>query len=350
MTNENGQDGAVSPRQENEQRFQYLLNATPDAVLVHDLDGQFICCNDVFCASYGYTRDELRVIRPWDIAGIVNYEPMVAHWREMVPGEPTLVEVLNRRKDNSMFPAEVRLVGIRVGEQGRIVAFSRDLTSQKRAEEAIRAQERDRLAHEIHDTLASDLTAIAVQLEAARNVVAPQPHEAAVHVEAALRLAREGLRETRRLLRLLRSEIRETSDLDEVLRQFVGIRSSGRTERFQFILQGRPYPLAGGMESLLLRVGQEAITNAMKHAHAREISVILAYNPSLISLHIQDDGQGCDLERLGRPGEGMGVRGMMERVDQIGGTLFLRSAPGCGTILTVTVPVRHSQRGNAVER
>jgi PAS domain S-box-containing protein len=319
---------------------------------VHDLDGRFLYVNDAVCARHGYSREEFMAMHPWDFAVNVNQQSMMANLRAMVPGDPILIEDLHRCKDGSTFPVEARSVRFRDGGRDLIVAFVRDITSRRRVEDTLRMQERNRLAQDIHDTIASGLTAIAVQLEAARQVIRTISDDVAVHVDNALQTARESLLETRRSLQVLGQPVAlGKGDLAEALRQLVGSRSSGRQEKLLFVLRGRPHPLPGGMEDHLLRIGQEALTNVLKHANATQVLVVLVYNPCDLILSIEDDGRGYDPERPIIPeeegqGEKMGLSGMRDRAEQIGAKLVLRSVPGSGTTVTVTVPIPLSPDGS----
>lgn len=330
--------------------FQRLAELAPDAVFVHGLDGRFVYVNDAACASLGYSRDELLSLHPWDFVVNDSREYILALWQEMAPGIPVLAEGLFRCKDGATFPAEVRLARFEDAGRDWIVAFCRDLSSRRRAEDALRNQERNRMARDIHDTLAHGLTAIAVQLEAARQVIRTSPDEGAVHVDNALRLARESLREARRSVRALRPEALESGDLVEALRQLVGCRAVGRPEQFKFRLHGQPRPLPGDLEAHLLRIGQEALTNVLKHAHSANVLVEIGYGLCEVRLHIVDDGQGCDLGWRGDESEGVGLTGMKERAEQIGARLVLCSSPGRGMSVTVTVPVPPLVQGDADAR
>ena len=122
-------------------------------------------------------------------------------------------------------------------------------------------------------------------------------------------------------------------------------RSAGRPEKFHFRLHGRPRPLPGDTEAHLLRVGQEALTNVLKHARAANVLVELGYGDCEVRLHVEDDGQGFDPEA--GQGEGIGLTGMKERAEQMGVRLVIRSSPGSGTAVTVTVPVPPDPEGES---
>ncbi len=96
-----------------------------------------------------------------------------------------------------------------------------------------------------------------------------------------------------------------------------------------------------------MRVGQEALTNVLKHARAANVLVELHYSGCEVRLHVEDDGQGFDTARADDPVQGVGLTGMRERAEQIGGRLILRSSPGGGVAVTVTVPIPPDPEGHA---
>jgi PAS domain S-box-containing protein len=320
-----------------ERQFRRLVELAPDAVFLHGLDGKFVYVNDAACAILGYSRDELLSMCPWDFVTNDSRDDILGLWRGMPPGVPVMVEGLFRRKDGATLPAEVRLSRFEDAGRDWIAAFCRDIAARRKTEDALRSEERSRMARDIHDTLAHGLTAIAVQLEAARHVIGIKPDEVAVHVGNALQLARDSLREARRSMRALRPEALESGDLADALQQLVGCRSTGRPEKFHFRLHGRPRPLPGDTEAHLLRIAQEALTNVLKHARAANVVVELAYGDGEVRLHIEDDGNGFNPDD--GQSEGVGLTGMKERAEQMGVRLVIRSSLGSGTAVTVTVPV-----------
>jgi signal transduction histidine kinase len=197
--------------------------------------------------------------------------------------------------------------------------------------------ERSRLAREIHDTLAQDLVGISLQLESAAETLQADPVSARRHVDRARSLVHEGLTEARRSVWQLRHDSLEERGLAEAL-------SSAVQERL-----GRPVPvhirgsarrLSEEVESNLLRIGQEAVTNAAAHAGAKEIELELAYDADSVNLSVRDDGRGFDplAEAAAGPGH-FGLQGMRERTERLGGSFDVSSHPGRGTRIRVRVPV-----------
>ncbi len=202
-------------------------------------------------------------------------------------------------------------------------------------------QERQRMAGEIHDTLAQGLTGIVTQLEAAEQALDDQSAGVRRHLDTARRLARESLAEARRSVQALRPQPLEAVQLPEAVAQVAarwahdtGIAATATTT-------GAPRPLHPEVEVTLLRAAQEAFTNAARHARPSAVSLTLSYMEDLVSLDVHDDGAGFDptvLRSNGSPG-GYGLTAMRERLARLAGTLDLESAPGAGTTLAVSIPL-----------
>jgi signal transduction histidine kinase len=197
--------------------------------------------------------------------------------------------------------------------------------------EAGRMAERQRLATDIHDTLAQGFTSILMLIQAAQADLDGSHPRAGRHLDLAARTARENLAEARVLVQDLAPAQLDGGTLPDALRrlsQAPGVDAS-------FGLSGAPRPLPMATEVVLLRVCQEALANVRKHAGARSAAVRLDYDPDAIRLEVSDDGAGFDPARVNG---GYGLRGMRTRVAEAGGTLTVRSAPGAGTHVSAMVP------------
>jgi signal transduction histidine kinase len=201
-------------------------------------------------------------------------------------------------------------------------------------------EERTRLAHEIHDTLAQGLTGIVVQLEAAEEALAETPVEARTHMTRARQLARDSLAEARRSVRALRPQALTDSDLPTALPRLVAQVTAQTPLRAQVQVHGTPRPLLPTVESALLRISQEALTNTMKHAEARTVHLALTFDTAAVCLRVTDDGQGFDPSQAAQH-EGFGLISMRERAERIGGRFTLISQPAQGTAVRVVVPMAH---------
>ncbi|XVQ11109.1 sensor histidine kinase [Spirillospora sp. CA-255316] len=194
------------------------------------------------------------------------------------------------------------------------------------AREAGVDDERRRLAAEIHDTIAQGLAGIVTQLQAAEDTADP------AHVRRAHALARESLREARRSVQNLAPAHLEHDTLPEALKKIVTTHpTAGLT------VTGTVEPLHEEIEATLLRIAQEALANATRHAGADRVGVTLSYMDDEVTLDVRDDGRGFT-----RPTRGFGLNGMRERAERVLGTLEIESEPGQGTAVSARVPlVRH---------
>lgn len=210
-------------------------------------------------------------------------------------------------------------------------------------------EERNRLAREIHDTLAQGFTGIVLQLEAAEQAMAVDVEGAMEHVARARVLARESLSEARRSVWDLRPSPLDRRGLIAAIQQEVDRFASAAGGRVAATFTHPPFlpVLAPTLETALLRIAQEALQNVRLHAHASEVEVAIAAEGDTIELRITDDGVGIGgSARSGSHGSGFGLVSMRERAQLAGGTLAVRSETGRGTSIEVTVPL-HPAHANA---
>ncbi|GAB1819100.1 sensor histidine kinase [Herbidospora sp. RD11066] len=204
------------------------------------------------------------------------------------------------------------------------------------AREAGVLDERQRMAREIHDTLAQGLTGIITQLQAAEQLhEVPEPWRRPF--DAVKGLARESLNEARRSVDALRPAPLETARLSEALADVAARWSALQGIPVEVVTTGTVRPLDAETESGLLRTAQEALANVARHADARRVGVTLSYLEGEVALDVRDDGKGFDLSR---PGEGFGLAIMRQRVEALAGSLSVESEPGGGTGISACVPWR----------
>jgi signal transduction histidine kinase len=197
--------------------------------------------------------------------------------------------------------------------------------------EAGRLAERQRLAADIHDTLAQGFTSVLMLIQAAQADLDGSPPRARRHLELAAAAARENLGEARALVGALSPAQLEGSTLPDALRRLSQVPGTPES----FTLSGTPRALPMATEVVLLRVCQEALANARKHAHANCVTVRLGYQPDAVRLEISDDGAGFEPDQVSG---GYGLGGMRTRVAEAGGTVTVCSQPGAGTQVSALVP------------
>jgi signal transduction histidine kinase len=198
--------------------------------------------------------------------------------------------------------------------------------------------ERQRMAREIHDTLAQGLTGIITQVQAARNAT-DRPADWRRHLDNAVDLARESLSEARRTVRAVGPEPLDGAGLPEALADVVERWSGRHGVRAELHTTGTVRPLHPEVEVALLRTAQEALANVAKHAGASRVGLTLSYLADLVTLDVRDDGVGFDPDRVHGDGDGgFGLTVMRQRVGRLAGTLEIESEPGAGTAVFAGVP------------
>ena len=203
-------------------------------------------------------------------------------------------------------------------------------------------EERNRMARDIHDTLAQGFTGVIVQLESAEDAMACcRRKEANEHLRRASDLARRSLNEARRSVHALRPEALQRDNFWEALKGIVKNTTAGTNLHTRFELRGKLRHLSPLWQENLLHIGQEALTNALKHARPRNFETRLIFNSKAFRLELRDDGNGF---RTKDQHDGLGLAGMHERAEQMGGMLKVASARGNGTAIVVTVPYNHESR------
>jgi signal transduction histidine kinase len=198
------------------------------------------------------------------------------------------------------------------------------------------SRERNRLARELHDTLAHSLSGIAVQLEAVKALWEDDPEQARAMVEQSLESARGGLSEARRAIQALRASPLEQLGLEAALHQL----GEDATERAGFpvlvSVADNVGELDPELENVVYRIADEALTNASRHSVASQVTLDLTRRAGKVRLVVADDGAGFDRDAPVPDGH-IGLKGMTERAEMVGGILELSSEPGSGTTVTFEV-------------
>jgi signal transduction histidine kinase len=197
-------------------------------------------------------------------------------------------------------------------------------------------EERNRLAREIHDTLAQGFVGVIRQLEVAKRMVDKDTAEANKHLDQAETLARYSLNEARRSVISLRQSLVKRVSLPEAIRDEASRFSEINDIPVNVNVSGQPVELKADDEESLLRVFQEAITNIGRHSSASMVDVDLSYNDGSIDLSIHDNGVGFNT-RMKKQGS-FGIIDMKERVNLLKGKIKIESKPGRGTTVTIRVP------------
>jgi signal transduction histidine kinase len=280
----------------------------------------------------------------WERRGIrsVLLIPLVA------PGNTQVGLLTATFRKRRRFSRSVVRAYLTVGAQAALALENMRLIEEARrtGRETGLLDERQRLAREIHDTLAQGFTGIITNLTAAQMAQPPVAADASStrHLRDAERIARESLAEARRLVWALRPESLDRRSLSEALRRLAEEWSEETGVQAHAATTGTPRPLLPETEVALLRTAQEALTNIRKHAQASRVNVTLSYMDDRVALDVVDDGVGFDHARMKSSVEahgagGFGLVAMRERIEQLGGALVVESAPGEGTALAAELPV-----------
>jgi PAS domain S-box-containing protein len=207
----------------------------------------------------------------------------------------------------------------------------------EQSQQAAVLAERNRMARDVHDTLAQGFTGVIVQLEAAEYAISEgDRRDADRHLRRAGELARTSLSEARRSVHALRPQALEQDNFWQALKGIIKSTTVGTALHTTFETQGKVPVLPPAWQENLLRIGQEALSNTLKYAHARNFRTRLISDPKELLLELRDDGNGFQVKERH---DGIGLTGMRERAEEMGGELKIVSSRGKGTTVTAILPL-----------
>lgn len=250
-------------------------------------------------------------------------------------------EIREREKLTAELEQAKKQLSLRVDE--RTEELNLEISARKESEVRFKAVigERTRLAQELHDGLQQGLTGVALQLDTASRLRERAPEQSMHHLELARTLMRQTHADLRSSVWNLRSRSQDDFSLVEALRQSAERLTEGTGVQVEVRQTGEIPPLSELQEENLLRIGQEALTNALKHSGSQRIEIHLAISGEVLSLGVQDRGIGFRTELARGPEQGhFGLSGMGERAQRIGGTLTIHSEPGQGTLIEAKLPLQ----------
>ncbi len=237
---------------------------------------------------------------------------------------------------------ENRLVMLQRSQHEQLIEANQKLREYALASEKLaQTQERNRIARELHDTLAHTLSSSSVQLEAIKALFDRNPAEAKKMLSKTLEITKNGLSETRRALVDLRASELEAYGLTQAIRNVVSSAAERAGFETEFHLEKDLDMLPEDITHCLYRCAQEAIENTLRHANAKKVIVSLMAEDDEAVLSIRDNGKGFDPQELGK--EHLGIRGMRERVEMLGGKLTIESTKKQGAEIKITLKRNHDQ-------
>ena len=266
----------------------------------------------------------------------------IVAWTVMVSRKNATLRFLVREREKAQLELQQAhdLLEQRVKERTEELKFQ--ITARREAELQFKAvlTERTRLAQELHDTVEQTLTGIALQLDTAAKLYESKPGKALNHLELARNLMSKSQIEMRRSVWDLRRRALEQFDLAGALQESVRQITRGTHIQVELETIGLVRALPEVVELNLLRIGQEALTNVIKHSKASRVKIELVFGPQQVVLQIKDNGKGFTLENCLGPDDGhFGLQGMSERAKRIGGQFVPASESGKGTTVRVGVPL-----------
>ena len=339
------------------QRLAAIVSSSNDAILSQARDRTILSWNAAAEGLFGWSAQEalgrsaLFVVPPEHVDDLVALGDRVWAGERVEP-----VEISYRRRDGTPFPTQVTLSPIRdeYNQIGAISVMIRDITERKAAETALRdystrlqtlsrrlidAQERERavIARELHDQTGQVLSVLKLTLQIARRDA--RARQVAPHLDEALQHIDTALQQVRTLSYSLRPPQLDDLGLVAALRNFADRIGGAAGLALHYDIQAPPR-LSGQAAIACFRVAQEAITNVVRHAAAKNLWIGLACDDEL-RLEVRDDGKGCDMIEVRRRalrGDSMGVVNMEERTLLGGGRIDLASSPGSGTVVRANFP------------
>ena len=294
--------------------------------------------NAALARSLGYSSEELRQMSLYDI---------VAHDRESIDlnverivaeGSRFIGERRYRRRDGTLADVEVSVSAVPYGGREVMSVVAHDITERKRSEEVLREAreaERNRIARDLHDDILQDIVYALQEIQVAQILAEDGGPPGLEEAADALRRSVEGLRGAIFELRLKEALDRSFVSSLEILLDLNRRMARGRYELDLVADDAFPRNLPEKTGRELVRIVQEALANARRHAQPRRVQVRLWRSGDLAGVEVSDDGRGFD---AGKPGVGMGQQSMRHRAHELGGELRIETAPGSGTRVLFEIP------------
>jgi two-component system sensor kinase FixL len=325
--------------------YKQIFDYLPDAVLVLDRDWTISRANARSVELFGYERDEMMRM-PFQklVATQLRQRPVTRRdeylrTREQCPMSPGMSHI-GLCKDGSTFPAELSLGEAPPGGQSMFLSVIRNTSERKAMEAALLdaiGHEQRRLGSDLHDGLGQELTGLSLLLSDLVTSMRRGKSLEVTDLERALHVAQRALQSCRSIARGLSPVAETQGGLVTCLRELVASLKTGSRPTLEFTAIGATYlELSPAASDHLFRIAQEAIANALKHANANSIEVILDIEPASVRLEIRDDGEGLTLPEM--DAAGLGLRTMSYRASRLGAKFHITRLDHAGTRVVCECP------------
>ncbi len=325
-----------------------IFNHSPSGILLEDENGVILAVNPAVCGFLGYSPGELVGRNILTLAPPAGRAEIEKNLRRLFNGETLRHVVKNRRKDGRVISLRLQEGKITLpGGRDGVLVLSEDVTRQARkekirhwrelSERLLNFQEKERkfLARELHDHIGQDLATIKISLQLLGN---KEAEPVKVKLEEIVQITEGAIKNLRRISSTLRPESLDDIGLVRALRHEAEYLSAHSGVKISCRCRESKRRLSSGKEIAIFRIAQEALTNVIKHARARNAQIRLIHRGGNIIITVVDDGRGFPTARL-KSSPGLGLLGIRERVELVGGELEITSAPGKGTTLSATIPL-----------
>lgn len=355
---------AEAALQENEKRYRTLFSKATDGILLLDTQGNIVEVNDSFARMHGYTVDELLQMNLRDLDTPESLALAPARIRRVLDGESLGFELEQYHKDGHIVPIDVAASGIEIDGEHFILAFHRDITERKRAEQDIRRSqqelrglskaaheaieaERRRTARELHDELGQSLTALKMDLESMRTALPPSQPDLEKRARGMHTLLDGTIAATRRIAADLRPLMLDDLGLAAALDWLTHNFSQHSGIATDLVIDDSVAQVGEPVASALYRITQESLTNVAKYAQATTAEIRLERDGDWVQLSVRDNGRGIDAADQGKRGA-FGLVGIRERVTLLGGEVAISGQPGHGSEVRARIPLTAVDAGGAL--
>jgi len=345
---------------ENEKKFRMLFNNANDAVFVTQFTedktyGDFIEVNDIACKKLGYTKKEFLSLSPSAIVEPKYIEEFNLWMEKLLTDNHVIFEIVHKAKDKKLIRVEISSHLFNYENKLTVLSIARDITERKQAEEklkrtslvlrnlashlqSVREDERSMIAREVHDELGQVLTVLKIHVSLLSNKLREDQGDLKKKINTVLKFIDDTVEIVQRISSKLRPGILDELGLVPAI--------EWQTEEFKKItglnyslsLPSYEIKLDKDKSTAIFRIFQEALTNVMRHASAKRVSItIKTINKNLI-LEVNDNGLGISIEQVKNP-KSLGIISMKERALILGGEVSIEGIPNKGTTVTVQIPL-----------